>query len=184
MQRHSNRALVFVLVVLLSIPAAVGPVDAARGNAPSCGGGFSPSFRITGKVVNRSTFALDDLQAMPSTRQQVTYFSGGQGLVTTTYVGVPLGDLLARAVVRVDPAVRNDILRKFVVITGSDCYAVVVSLGEILSDFGGSNQIFVAYQDGAGQPLADAGMARLVVPGDIRGGRYVSNISEITVGSS
>jgi hypothetical protein len=39
----------------------------------------------------------------------------------------------------------------------------------------------VAYE-GDGQLLGDAdGMARLVVPGDQRGGRYVSNITSITL---
>ena len=56
--------------------------------------------------------------------------------------------------------------------------------GEVLSDFGGDAQIFVAYQDGARQPLSADGMARLIVPGDARGGRYVSNIVDVSVGSA
>ena len=38
---------------------------------------------------------------------------------------------------------------------------------------------------GTGQPLpVNEGMARLVVPGDKKGGRYVSNIVKITVRSA
>jgi DMSO/TMAO reductase YedYZ molybdopterin-dependent catalytic subunit len=181
MRRHGRVVLVLV-ALLASVGFAAGPVEGTSGQA--CPGGPAPSFRLAGKVVNRATYELEDLQAMPSTRQQVTYFSGSQGVVTTTYVGVPLADLLDQAVVRVDPAVKNDILRKYVLVSASDCYEVVLSLGEILSDFGGSNQIFVAYQDGAGQPLSTDGMARLIVPGDIKGGRYVSNVVSITVGSA
>jgi hypothetical protein len=98
---------------------------------------------------------------------------------------VPLTDLLNQAVIDVDPAVKNDILRKYVVVTGSDCYETILSVGEILSDFGGSAQVLVAYATGDGQLLqTDEGMARLVVPGDKKGGRYVSNIVRITVRSA
>ena len=97
---------------------------------------------------------------------------------------MPLADLLARAVVQVDPAIKNDILRRYVVVTGSDCYEVIVSLAELLSDFGGDAQIFVAFETGDGNMLpTNEGMARLIVPGDKKGGRYVSNIAKITVRS-
>jgi DMSO/TMAO reductase YedYZ molybdopterin-dependent catalytic subunit len=159
--------------------------QAVESDPEACPGGFAPAFRLNGKVANRSTYDFHTLSAFSPTRQQVTYFAGGQGLVTTTYIGVPLADLLTQAVVQVDPAIKNDILRKYVAVTGSDCYEVIVSLAEVLSDFGGDSQVFVAFATGTGQPLAaNEGMARLVVPGDKKGGRYVSNIVKITVRSA
>jgi hypothetical protein len=77
------------------------------------------------------------------------------------------------------------VLRKYVVVTGSDCYEVILSLGEVRPDFGGSAQVLVAYALGDGSPLsASEGAMRLVVPGDKKGGRYVSNIVRIVVESA
>ena len=63
--------------------------------------------------------------------------------------------------------------------TGTDCYQSVFGAGEIDPFFGGS-QIIVAYATG-GKSLGNAGFARIVVPGDKAGGRFVSNIASIEV---
>jgi hypothetical protein len=55
----------------------------------------------------------------------------------------------------------------------------VFDVGEIDPFFGGS-QIMIAYATG-GQSLGSAGFARIVVPGDKKGGRFVSNIASIEV---
>jgi len=55
----------------------------------------------------------------------------------------------------------------------------VFGAGEIDPSFGG-NQIMVAYATG-GASLGADGFARIVVPGDKAGGRFVSNIVEIEV---
>ena len=79
---------------------------------------------------------------------------------------------------------KNDILRKYVVVRATDCYEVIVAVAELLSTFG-HQQVLVAFETGDGQPLdATEGMARLVVPGDKAGGRFVSNITTITVRSA
>jgi hypothetical protein len=52
---------------------------------------------------------------------------------------------------------------------------VIVAWGEFAPGFEG-RQILLAYEDG-GQPLTQDGMARLVVPGDLKGGRYGSNVN-------
>jgi len=147
----------------------------------SCPGGFSEQFRLNGQVTNPARFRLADLQSRPSAHLTVSYFSGNQGLVTKTYVGVPLIDLLNEAVVVTDPARKNDILRKYVQVKATDCYEVIVSVAELLSTFG-HQQVLVAFETGDGQPLdATEGMARLIVPGDKAGGRFVSNVTTFTV---
>jgi hypothetical protein len=70
-------------------------------------------------------------------------------------------------------------LHKIIIVTGTDCYQSVFGAGEIDPFFGGS-QIMVAYATG-GQSLGNAGFARVVVPGDKAGGRFVSNIANIEV---
>jgi hypothetical protein len=78
-----------------------------------------------------------------------------------------------------NPNVKNDILHKVVIVTGTDCYQSAFGAGEIDPFFGG-NQIMVAYATG-GQSLGSNGFARIVVPGDKAGGRFVSNIAKIEV---
>jgi DMSO/TMAO reductase YedYZ molybdopterin-dependent catalytic subunit len=134
-------------------------------------------------VKNRKTFTLESLQQYPPSRVVVSFFSGSQGLVTKTYLGVPLSDLLNEAEVLLDPTRKNDSLRKYLAISATDCYEVIVALAEILSNFG-SQQVLIAYADGDGNPLTDEGMARLVVPGDKAGGRFVSNIVSTVVRSA
>ena len=96
--------------------------------------------------------------------------------------GALLWDLLNNSPVNgivANPNIKNDILHKVVIVTGTDCYQSVFGAGEFDPFFGGS-QIMVAYATG-GQSLGTAGFARIVVPGDKAGGRFVSNIANIEV---
>ncbi len=81
-----------------------------------------------------------------------------------------------------DPAIKNDVLGFAVVATGSDGYRAVISLGEIDPMFGNQKDL-VAYSDTGGQlgPGGSDGALRLVVPGDVAGGRYVSNLVSLQV---
>jgi hypothetical protein len=111
----------------------------------------------------------------------VTYFAAGS-VVTESFTGVLLWDLLNNAPVNgivTDPTIKNDILHKVIIVTGTDCYQSVFGAGEIDPFFGG-NQIMVAYATG-GKSLGSAGFARIVAPGDKAGGRFVSNIASIEV---
>jgi hypothetical protein len=58
-------------------------------------------------------------------------------------------------------------------------YAAIVSWGEIDPGFG-ANNVLVAYEED-GKDLCTTG-PRLVVPGDIKGGRYVSGVVRLQVG--
>ena len=101
--------------------------------------------------------------------------------VTDTYTGALLWDVLAQAGVITDPTIKNDILRKVVVANGSDGYSVDFAAGELSPAFG-NEPILVAYADVGGQLGGGPdGFARLVVPGDGAGGRYVSNLASFTV---
>jgi len=64
-------------------------------------------------------------------------------------------------------------------VTGTDGYQAVIGWVEI--DPGLENEsVSVAYEQD-GQPLSQDGMARLIAPGDQRGGRSVSNVRTITL---
>ena len=145
---------------------------------------FKPiSFERTG--TNPARFRLFDLQYRQSSLVTVSFFSGSSGFVTKSYIGVPLIDLLNDAVIITDNAAhRNDILRKYVVVRGTDCYEVIIAVADLLSNFG-HQQVLVAFETGDGQPLdASEGMARLIVVNDKQGGRLVSNVATTTVRSA
>jgi hypothetical protein len=86
----------------------------------SCAGGFSPRFRVGGQVTNPRTYHLQDLQNLPQTQVRDVFFAGS-GVDEGTFTGVLLWDLIEAAGVMVDPDQRNDLLRHYVLITGSDC---------------------------------------------------------------
>ncbi|WP_208346015.1 molybdopterin-dependent oxidoreductase, partial [Aetokthonos hydrillicola] len=155
-----------------------------------CLGGTSEKFRVSGQVKESKTFTLSDLQALPASKVTVT-FASGQGQETHTYIGVPLWQLIQsvgglKTNTNVNN-VKNYFLRQYVVAEGTDCYQAVVAVGEIEPNFEGK-QVLVAYaeEDSSNNQtlLTDQGFARLVVPGDQKGGRYVSNIRRIVVRSA
>ena len=164
-----------MFAALLLIGIASSPLEAA------CSGGVSTSFTVTGEVTTPTTFDLSALQQFPPAQANVTYFAAGS-VVTESFTGTLLWDLLNNAPVNgivTETTIKNDILHKVVIVTGTDCYQSVFGAGEFDPFFGGS-QIMVAYATG-GQSLGDDGFARIVVPGDKAGGRFVSNIAKIEV---
>jgi len=162
--------------VIAALVLAVGLSAGSVANAQT--GGVSNSFIVDGEVQKRTVFDLRQLQALPAAQENIWYFAGGT-VVNTAFTGALLWDVLNAAGIIVDPNTKNDILRKIVIIVGSDGYQAVIAGGEIVPEFGGE-QVIVAYKEG-GALLGSDGFARLVVPGDKAGGRAVANIVRISV---
>lgn len=146
-----------------------------------------PSSQLTlGGVVERpATLDAADLTALPATTQTVSFLAGSTPQAHT-YVGTSLYGLVQGAGLIVDPTLRNGQLDRLVVATGSDGYRAVYSLGEINPSFGNRGNL-VAYAEvvsGVTQPLGSDGLARTTAPGDVRGGRYVSNVVSLDVQAS
>jgi DMSO/TMAO reductase YedYZ molybdopterin-dependent catalytic subunit len=146
----------------------------AQAGSPSS----EPAFRVFGQVQTPKVFTVRALQKLPDTNQNVTYFAAGS-VVSHSFTGALLWDLLQSVGIIVNPAIKNDILRKTIVVTGTDGYVAVFTAGEIAPNFGG-NQVLVAYAVD-GQPLGTDGPAEIVAPGDKAGGRFVHNIATIEV---
>lgn len=146
---------------------------------PGTGGGVSSSFTVGGAVSTPSLITRATLDTLKPYQQTVTFLAGSAS-VTDTYTGVLLWDVLNAAGLVMDASVKNDALRKLVSAVGTDGYQVDFALGELSPSFGNA-PILVAYDDTAGQIAGGAGFARLVVPGDVAGGRYVSNLASLTV---
>lgn len=168
----------------------------------ACSAGLSQTLSLGGEVKNRTTFDLqklidlqEDLKKQdPTVVTEVTVsFQTGSGPKTETYYGVPLWELInnekgAGGLLPPNSGQnpKNSFLRQYVLAEATDCYEAIVSIGEIHPNFEGK-QVLVAYakkaSDGSIQYLTntDEGFARLVVPGDKAGGRYVSNVRNILV---
>jgi DMSO/TMAO reductase YedYZ molybdopterin-dependent catalytic subunit len=171
MPRMTSRWLIaFLALVIPALPA---------GHASA---GPTTQFSVTGDVVSPATYTLSDLQALPPTTETVT-FQTMTGPQTGTFTGPTLWTFLNTVGLQT-PAVKNGILRQYVVAQGSDGYTSIFSLGELSPNFGGSDpQDLVAYQqDGA--PLGSTGFARIVAAKDNFGGRYVSNLANLQVGTA
>ncbi len=139
---------------------------------------FSP-LPVRGDVGDACIYNLPNLS--PIATQAVTYTSAGT-VVSDTYTGVSLYNVLGDAGGVTVTTAKNDILSKYVIATGSDGYQAVFSLGEIDPAFG-AQPVMVAYADTNGQlgPDGSDGLARMVVPGDHAGGRYVSGLIDLQV---
>jgi hypothetical protein len=141
---------------------------------------FSPVL-VFGQITDQGFYNLSSIT--PVTTESVTYRADGIP-VSDTYTGTTLWNLLADAGGVTTTTAKNDILGKVVIATGSDGYKAAFSLGEIDPAFG-NQSVLVAYADTAGQigPDGSDGLARMVVPGDIAGGRYVSDLVSLQVKS-
>ncbi|MEH1924290.1 hypothetical protein [Nostoc sp.] len=165
-----------------------------------CLGGFSPSFRLGGELNNPTTYNLQNLKNLrdalkkqnPALVTELTVsFQTGSGPRTETYYGIPLWELInnPKAGGGLKPGnsgvnSKNSFLRQYVLVEATDCYGAVVAIGEIQPNFEGKT-VLVAFEkkgsDGNVVPLIDEGFARLVVPGDKAGGRYISNVRNIVI---
>jgi molybdate transport system substrate-binding protein len=134
---------------------------------------------IDGQVINPLSLTVESLAEFTPYTQDVTYLSG-EDSVTTAFTGALLWDVLNAAQPNLNADVRNDKLSTYLIVTASDGYQALIAWGEIDPEF--ANQpILLAYEQ-AGEPIADSqGPIRLVVPGDARGGRYVSGVVNISL---
>jgi molybdate transport system substrate-binding protein len=135
---------------------------------------------VDGQVYNPLLLTAADLGANYSVQTvDVTYLSGEE-TVSASFTGVPLWQVISAAQPNLNADVRNDRISTYIVVTGSDGYQAVIAWGELDPEFSGQPILLAYEQDGA--PIADGfGSLRLVVPGDVRGGRYVSGVVNISL---
>ena len=160
-------------LLLLGITGAPALAQSSSVRPPS-----PPVFRVFGQVQTPKLFNVGTLKKLPVSNENVTYFAAGS-IVSHSFTGALLWDLLQSVGIVVDPSIKNDILRKTIVVTGTDGYVAVFTAGEIAPNFGG-NQILVAYEVD-GEPLGADGPAEIIAPGDKAGGRFVHNIATTEV---
>ena len=178
--KSSSSKQVFFLLILCVLLAACGgqtTTTTALTATPAGKAGMpSTSLRVTGLVKNAGPLTLSDLQMF----SKVTVSVNVKPIGAHTFGGALLYDVLQKVQVTTLKDRKNDLLRKSLVISGADGYTVAVAWGELDPHFA-NKQLLLAYEeDGKQLPHAD-GFARLIVPGDVLAGRYVSNVASIVV---
>src|SRR5215831_20164745 len=101
-------------------PSNMSPEE-ARNHFLTCPGGQSTQFRLGGKVTHPTTVDLTKLQTQPFQTTVWAFYRAGSGFETGEWTGVLLYDLLTQAQVILNPGVKNDLFRKVILVTGSDC---------------------------------------------------------------
>jgi hypothetical protein len=126
----------------------------------------------------KTPLALDEptLTGLPATTVEVKYKTSA-GSAADSYTGVLLWDLLKKAEL-VSGDGKNAALKHTLLITATNGYAVAVALAEFDPDYG-NKQVLLAYK-GTGD-RASFEHLKLIVPGDLRGGRSVRDIATIEV---
>ena len=162
----------------------VGRAPAQLADPPSCASSglvSTPpvgSLVINGDVSSPTTYSFAQLQAMTQVNQTVSFLSGTTP-TTLTESGPTIWSLVMAAKPKFLACDKNDKLRFVVEVTSSqDGYAALMSLGEL--DPALDNTMSLASLVENGTSLASQG-PRSTVPGDVKGGRYVSGGAVITV---
>ena len=137
-------------------------------------GGVATSFTVNGAVTNPGTYTASNLPGNLAT-QVVTVST--PPVTGQSFTGVSLWNLLVQAGISTNPA---NYLNEYVIATGTDNYQSIFSLEEIAPSFGNQSDL-LAYATGTGASLGTSGFARIVIPGDAKAGRYVSNLDSLTV---
>lgn len=166
-------AIAVLIVTAFTGSSAVASTSAP--NQPPSLGLPAGKFLVIGAVARPQILIVADLEKLPQRTVEVE-FRTRNGVEKHTYTGPLLFDVLTQAGPRFDPAIRNDKLRHFISFNASDNYRVLVAWGEI--DPGNENKEVLLATSEDGRSLAADG-PRLVVPGDISGGRYIFNIVRI-----
>jgi hypothetical protein len=98
---------------------------------------------------------------------------------TETYSGVPLATLLEKVNAPLGKELHGEAMTSYLISTGSDGYAVVLSLAEVDPSFHAGQVLVVDARDG--QPLGKNGPFQLIVSDDKRPARWVRNLVSITL---
>jgi hypothetical protein len=160
-----RRALVVAAGLLLGLMTPV--ATSAQSDEPAV---------LEGAVTHRLVLDEAFVKSLPATTVDVT-FETDKGRSSGGYTGVLLWSLLDNAGLVDDPG-KNASLKHTVLITGRDGYAVALAIGELDPHYEGKS-VILAYA--GGDPPASPAQLRLVVPGDVHGGRSVRDVAVIEV---
>ena len=131
---------------------------------PSGGSGVSTGVQLSGTVSRPGTYSAADLIA--------DFTSVTKTVSGDTYTGVPLFSFINSG--------DSNVTGQIVVAQATDGYEVVYSLAELDPSLNGNAGDLLPYAD-TGTDFPGDGVARTILPGDNKHGRWVSNVDAIIV---
>jgi DMSO/TMAO reductase YedYZ molybdopterin-dependent catalytic subunit len=168
-----------ITVTLLTALGSLVPLAASAAQQAAHGverSAAAATIQISGDVPHPTTLSAADIQAMP----RHTVRASEHGQPESSYDGVALSDVLARAGVTFGASLHGPALATYVMCSAADGYRVVFTLAELDSAFSDRPAFLVDRKDG--QPLdAHTGPFRIVIPGDARPARWIRQVTAIAV---
>ena len=155
-----------LLLALLPLPTLAAPLPAS-------------SFHVAGAVAKPADYSPSALRGQfKDSLQTITYTRKG---VKHTAQAVPLWTVLQAAQPRISPQIKNHALQFVALVAGHDGYTAAFSFGEMAPEIGHHAVWLTADEDG--KPLGEtaAGETDLLVPEDVKAGRWVHSVARITV---
>ena len=171
------RSRLFLLLLAAAAVICPGTLLVAAPALAQSAGSSMPSLALQGLLKHPQSIDLAALRRLPSETVRVQYETEHGDVVNATFTGVRLWTLLQAAGGLADDARGADV-RHMIRVTAGDAYVAVLSTGEIAPDFGAKPALIAYQRDGA--LLAGKGYY-LVMPGDKRDSRYVSDVVSINV---
>jgi DMSO/TMAO reductase YedYZ molybdopterin-dependent catalytic subunit len=166
-------------LVLLSLVMAISAAVPALAQSTPVAADATGSIVISGAVNTPGEITVAELQQFPVEDIEVNYLAGGEPQ-EHTYTGTSLFGVIDSLGLAVPDGTKNPYLATYLIFTASDGYQVIISGGEIDPGFGNHTYYLAWAEDGQALSGDDAPI-RLVVPGDVKGGRYVSGVVSIEV---
>ena len=170
---------------VLTIVAALGSGFAA-GQAAAPAAGMEEHHEHKTKVASTSltvtaagktaTLTPADLKAMP---QRTVVVHNGHSNVEETYTGVGLSDLLAKYGLTLDNGGAKQVYHSYVRAEGTDHYFVLFSATELEDKVHTGDAIVALTIDG--KPLTEDGKFKMVLAGEKRPARWVTNLSSLSI---
>ena len=130
---------------------------------------------VIGDVDAPGSYTPEALCALPTRTESVTFHTHA-GEQSHTYVGPSVEDLVTAARPAPGPDPEHPYLTVAIVATGADGYAATLSWGEVAALSAARPAVLACREDDAALPAA-----RLVVPDDLTGARYVADVQTLRV---
>ncbi|MDB5157382.1 MAG: molybdopterin-binding protein [Mucilaginibacter sp.] len=133
--------------------------------------------KVTGEVLT----PLDlDAAALHQFTQTTVVRKDKDGKVDHTYTGVTLSDILKKAGVTMEDALKGKNLTKYVIVEASDNYQVVFALAELDKNY--TDRLIILADTVDGKPLPDGeGPFRIIVQGEKKPARCVRQVVGLRV---
>jgi DMSO/TMAO reductase YedYZ molybdopterin-dependent catalytic subunit len=130
---------------------------------------------VFGDVDAPSTFSPEAMRALPN-KTVTTTFQTASGAQTHSYTGVPLEAMLTASRPIADDSAEHPLLTVAVVAKGADGYAATLSWAELTTALTSEPALVAWSEDGV-----QLERPRLVVPEDLKGARFVSDLTTVRV---